>query len=402
MLPAPVVLSVLKTDAPGAQFATCSPAEVLKPTTSCKPSGPMPSGFMQSITILPARLPRLLIAASAADQGVVITTTSACLMASAGALTRSLGSAACFGSAGLRTPQITSSPCLIQARPSVAPTDPAPMIAIRINTSWFRTRTNQAFSALDQKRDTAPSHEQDCLGNRDILVPSLAILRIGRRTAESSSAQLVEKKIKGGDPAVPGNDEISPSVSWRLTRAARYPLDPPAIAQFFGAGNWLISKVRVSSPDHARDAIELVAATVDAAAGVVEHAIFGKDLVDGRAPTRGVVFTENVVKIAGQQGRYAGRHGLSPTAASRSRLDATQLQLKVPFDVDLDKPRQQSCANHLLERLAVARIRLVGQKDDIPKVQRRLLRPIHSVSHMKEGLEDAMGRRRGYCIHRSL
>src|SRR6516165_10336737 len=104
ILPAPVVLSVLKTKAPGAQFATCSPAEVLKPRTSCKPSGPMPNGFMQSITILPARLPRLLIAASAADQGVAITTTSACLMASAGALTRSLGSAACFGSAGLRTP----------------------------------------------------------------------------------------------------------------------------------------------------------------------------------------------------------------------------------------------------------------------------------------------------------
>ena len=40
------------------------------------------------------------------------------------------------------------------------------------------------------------------------------------------------------------------------------------------------------------------------------------------------------------------------TAASRSRLDATQLQLKVPFNVDLDKPRQQSCANHLLRRAA--------------------------------------------------
>jgi hypothetical protein len=36
----------------------------------------MPNGFVQSITILPARLPRLLIAASAADQGVAITTTS--------------------------------------------------------------------------------------------------------------------------------------------------------------------------------------------------------------------------------------------------------------------------------------------------------------------------------------
>ena len=41
------------------------------------------------------------------------------------------------------------------------------------------------------------------------------------------------------------------------------------------------------------------------APGLVEHAIFGEDLVDGRAPTRGVVFTEDVVKIEGQQGRYA-------------------------------------------------------------------------------------------------
>src|SRR6476620_5794198 len=69
------------------------------------------------------------------------------------------------------------------------------------------------------------------------------------------------------------------------------------------------------------------------------------------------------------------------------RLDTTQLQLKVPFDIDLDEPRQQSCADHLLERLAVARIRRVRQKDDAPEVQRRLLRPTYSVSDMKEGLE---------------
>src|SRR6266704_2040448 len=102
-----------------------------------------------------------------------------------------------------------------------------------------------------------------------------------------SLGELVEKEIQGGNPAVPGDDEISPGVSWRLTRAARYPLDPPAIAHFLGRGNWLISKVRVSSPDHARDAIDLVAATVDATSGVVEHAVFGVDLVNGRSSTRG-------------------------------------------------------------------------------------------------------------------
>ena len=36
--------------------------------------------------------------------------------------------------------------------------------------------------------------------------------------------------------------------------------------------------------------------------------MFGEDLVDGRTPTRGVVFTEDLVKIAGQQGRYAVGH----------------------------------------------------------------------------------------------
>src|SRR5437773_2415079 len=117
--------------------------------------------------------------------------------------------------------------------------------------------------------------------------------------------------MNGGNPAVPDNDEISPGVSWRLTRTARSPSDPPAIAQFLGPGNRLISKVRVSRPDRARDAIDLVAATVDAPR-LVEHAIFGEDLVDRRAAARGVVFTEDVVKIAGQQGRHAVGHGLPP------------------------------------------------------------------------------------------
>jgi hypothetical protein len=67
----------------------------------------------------------------------------------------------------------------------------------------------------------------------------------------------------------------------------------------------------VSSLDRTRDAIDRVAATVDAP-GLVEHAIFAEDLVDGRAPTRAVVFTEDVVKIADQQGHYAEGHGLSP------------------------------------------------------------------------------------------
>ena len=84
------------------------------------------------------------------------------------------------------------------------------------------------------------------------------------------------KEVDGGDPAVPGNDEIGPGVSRRLTRAARHPLDPPAVARFLGRANRLISKVRVSRLDRARDAIDLVPATVDAS-GLVEAAIFGED-----------------------------------------------------------------------------------------------------------------------------
>jgi len=68
----------------------------------------------------------------------------------------------------------------------------------------------------------------------------------------------------------------------------------PAKQCFLGLGDWLISKVRVSSFDRGRDAIDLVAAPVNAPAGVVEHAIFGEDVVDGRTPTRGIIFTEDV------------------------------------------------------------------------------------------------------------
>jgi hypothetical protein len=53
---------------------------------------------------------------------------------------------------------------------------------------------------------------------------------------------------------------------------------------------------------------------------------------------------------------------------SASRSDATQLQLKVPFDVDLDEPGQQPCAHHLLEGLAVARIGRIRQEDNAPQV----------------------------------
>ncbi|HEX8895837.1 MAG TPA: hypothetical protein VF783_21110 [Terriglobales bacterium] len=68
----------------------------------------------------------------------------------------------------------------------------------------------------------------------------------------------------------------------------------------------------MSSPDCTLDAIDLVAATEGTFTGVVEHAILGVELVDGRAPMRRVVLTEDIVEIAGQQGRYTIGHGLPP------------------------------------------------------------------------------------------
>src|SRR5262249_59494177 len=54
------------------------------------------------------------------------TQTSAALTASAGALTRSLRSAACFGSAGMGRPRITSSPRPGRPRPPRPPHHPPP------------------------------------------------------------------------------------------------------------------------------------------------------------------------------------------------------------------------------------------------------------------------------------
>src|SRR5258708_29096805 len=67
--------------------------------------------------------------------------------------------------------------------------------------------------------------------------------------------------------------------------------------------------------------INLVTASVDASVGIVEHTVLIPDVVDGRAPTHGVIFAKYVAQITKQQGRYAVGHGLSPlgTRASLSR-----------------------------------------------------------------------------------
>src|SRR5580692_7330189 len=141
---------------------------------------------------------------------------------------------------------------------------------------------------------------------------SLLAGRIGDLLRGRGIARAIEKEIDGGNPAVPGDEEISPGVGRRLARRTRHPPDPRGVAQLFGLADRLILKVRMSSLDHARDAVDRVAATMSAAVRVVEHAIFVVDLVNDRATARRVVFAEGVAKIAKYQGRIAVRHGLSP------------------------------------------------------------------------------------------
>ena len=121
--------------------------------------------------------------------------------------------------------------------------------------------------------------------------------------AASRSRKLVEEEINSGNLAVPGDDEIGSGVSRRLGRAARHPTNPPHIAHHFRRGERLISEVGMSSLDHARDAVDLVAAAVNAV-GLVEHGVFVEDLVDRVASTNGIILSEHVMEIAEQQGRY--------------------------------------------------------------------------------------------------
>jgi len=114
----------------------------------------------------------------------------------------------------------------------------------------------------------------------------------------SSSRKLVKKEIDGGNLTLPDDYEIGSAVSRRLARAARHPPDPTAIAHLLRRGDRLISEVGMSSLDHARDAVDLVAAAVNAVVRAVEHSVFVEDLIDRCASTHGINLTEDVVKIA--------------------------------------------------------------------------------------------------------
>ena len=92
-----------------------------------------------------------------------------------------------------------------------------------------------------------------------------------------------------------------------------------------------VVEVRMGRPDRTRDSIKLVPPPVNALK-LAEHAVLSEDLVDGRAPARGVVCTEDVVKIAGQQRRDAVGHDclLSHRSRERARRRPRRDGVRVP------------------------------------------------------------------------
>ena len=74
--------------------------------------------------------------------------------------------------------------------------------------------------------------------------------------------------------------------------------------QFLRLGRGRVSEVRMGCPDRARDSINLVPAPVNAPR-LIEHAVLGEDIIDGRSLARGVAFAEYLAEIARQQGRDA-------------------------------------------------------------------------------------------------
>ena len=80
---------------------------------------------------------------------------------------------------------------------------------------YFVPTASRSSSGSQDHRGEGESPVADLATRRD-----LAVDFAGGRSNGVRLRQLVEKQIKGGDAAVPGDDEIGPGVSRRLARAA--------------------------------------------------------------------------------------------------------------------------------------------------------------------------------------
>jgi hypothetical protein len=133
-------------------------------------------------------------------------------------------------------------------------------------------------------------------GGESAVVPPF-VTAMARTPPRRSVRELVKEQIDGSNFALPHDYEIGSGVSWRFARAARHPPDPAATAYLLGRGERLILEVRMSSLDHASDAVDLVTTAVRTAT-FVKHSVFVEDFIDRRASTHGVDLTEHVMEIA--------------------------------------------------------------------------------------------------------
>src|ERR1700722_7940378 len=132
------------------------------------------------------------------------------------------------------------------------------------------------------------------------------------KNGDSSDDEGVEEEVKGGNPAIAGDDEVCSGIGRCLARAARYPSDATGVLQLLRCGRGRVLEVRMRRPDLARDPIDLVPAPVNAPR-LVEGAVLGIDVIDGRPPADWVALAEYLAKVAEQQGRDAVGHGRSPS-----------------------------------------------------------------------------------------
>src|SRR6476469_994944 len=96
--------------------------------------------------------------------------------------------------------------------------------------------------------------------------------------------KFIEEEIDSGNPAVADNREIGAGIGGLLAGTARYPADAARMTDLFRRRERSILTVGMGGLDHAGDAVDLIAAAMNAAIGIVEHRVRMKDLVDHGAP----------------------------------------------------------------------------------------------------------------------